>query len=90
MNVIGIKDIIRKDIPLHYREEFSGLAVLAVLNDMRSIQSESKIEFSLERTAFGTKQVGVKFIDAPDYPVIQAIRTLKEFILTMEKEGKLY
>lgn len=87
MRVISIKNIIRKDIPLHYREEFSGLAVL---NDMRSIESESKIEFSLERTASGKKQVEVKFTKAPDYPIIPAIRTLKKFILTMEKEGKLH
>lgn len=87
MDIIAIKNIIRKDIPLHYREEFSGLAVIT---DMRSIESESKIEFSLERTPFGTKQVEVKFTKAPDYPVIQAIRTLKEFILNMEKEGKLH
>ncbi len=87
MNVIKIKDITRKNIPLHYREEFSGLAVL---NDIRSKESESKIEFSVERTAFGTKQVEVKFLKAPDYPVIPAIRTLKEFILQLEKEGKLH
>lgn len=86
MRVISIKNIIRKDIPLHYREEFSGLAVL---NDMRSIESECKIEFSLERTAFGKNQVEVKFTKVPDYPIIPAIRTLKEFILIMEKEGKL-
>ena len=87
MNVITIRNITRKDIPLHYREEFSGLAIL---DDMRSKESESRIEFSLERTPFGTKQVEVKFLKAPDYPVIPAIRTLKEFILKLEKEGKLY
>ena len=86
MDVISIKDIVRKDIPLHYREEFTGLAVL---NDMRSIESENKIEFSLERTPFGTKHIEIRFIEAPDYPVIQAIGILKEYILTMEKEGKL-
>ncbi|MCK5200079.1 MAG: hypothetical protein KAR21_17095 [Spirochaetales bacterium] len=86
MNVVTIKNIIRKDIPLHYREEFSGLAVL---NDMRSMKSENKIEFSLERTPFGTKKVEVKFSKAPDYPAMQAIRTLKEYILNMDKEGKL-
>ena len=86
MNVVTIKNITRKDIPLHYREEFSGLAIL---NNMRSEKSESKIEFSLERTPYGTKQVEVKFLTAPDYPVIPAIRTLKEFILNLEKEGKL-
>jgi len=86
MEVIEIKDILRKDIPLHYREEFTGLAVL---NNKRAISSENKIEFSLERTPFGTKEVDIKFTIAPDFPVISAIRNLKEYILLMEKEGKL-
>lgn len=86
MEVLDIKNIIRKDIPLHYREEFSGLAVL---NNKRSETSENKIEFSVERTAFGTKDVEVKFSITPDFPVITAIRNLKEYILIIEKEGKL-
>ncbi len=86
MEVINIKNIIRKDIPLHYREEFSGLAVL---NNKRSETSENKIDFSVERTPFGTKEVEIKFSITPDFPVITAIRNLKEFILIMEKEGKL-
>ncbi|MCK5201647.1 MAG: hypothetical protein KAR21_25005 [Spirochaetales bacterium] len=86
MNVVTIRNITKKDIPLHYREEFSGLAVL---DDMRSQESESRIEFSLERTAFGTKQVEVKFLKPPDYPVIPVIRTLREYILKLDKEGKL-
>ncbi|MCK5672882.1 MAG: hypothetical protein KAH95_05885, partial [Spirochaetales bacterium] len=71
---------------LHYREEFSGLAVL---NNKRSETSENKIDFSVERTPFGTKEVEIKFSITPDFPVITAIRNLKEFILIMEKEGKL-
>ena len=86
MEVIDIKNIIRKDIPLHYREEFSGMAVL---NNKKSKLSENKIEFSLERTPFGTKEVGIKFTVMPDFPVIAAIRNLKEYILRIEKEGKL-
>ncbi len=86
MEVISIKNIIRKDIPLHYREEFSGLAVL---NNKRVETSENRIEFSLERTPFGTKEIEIKFSTIPDFPVITAIRNLKKYILVLEKEGKL-
>ena len=86
MQVIDIKNIVRKDIPLHYREEFSGLAVL---NNKKLELSENNIEFSLERTAFGTREVEIKFPETPDFPVISAIRNLKEYILSIEKEGKL-
>lgn len=87
MEVINIKNIIRKDIPLHYREEFSGLAVL---NNKRLETSENKIEFSLERTPFGTKEIEIKFSKMPDFPVITALRNLKEYILILEKEGRLH
>lgn len=86
MEVLDIKNIVRKDIPLHYREEFTGLAVF---NNKRLETSENKIEFSLERTPFGTKEVDIKFPAAPDFPVISAIKNLKKYILSIEKEGKL-
>lgn len=86
MEVIEIKEILRKDIPLHYREEFTGLAVL---NNKREQLSENKIVFSLERTPFGTREVDIKFEITPDFPVISAIRNLKEYILLLEKKGKL-
>ena len=86
MEVVNIKNIIRKDIPLHYREEFSGLAVL---NNKRAETSENEIDFSVERTPFGTKEIEIKFPIAPDFPIITAMRNLKEYILIMEREGKL-
>ena len=86
MNVIEIRNIKRKDIPLHYREEFAGLAVL---HNSKLNKTEDIIEFSLERTPFGTREVDVKFSTTPDYPALPTIRVLKEFILKLEKEGKL-
>ncbi len=87
MNVIEIRNIKRKDIPLHYREEFAGLAIL---DNSRLKRTEEVIEFSLERTPFGTKEVEVRFSVTPDYPAIPAIRVLKDYILKLEKEGKLH
>ena len=78
MDVINIINIQRKDIPLHYREEFSGFALLS---NRKLEENKIKMEFSLERTPFGTKQVKVKFPIAPDFPVLTAIKALKEFIL---------
>jgi hypothetical protein len=86
MEVISIKDIVRKDIPLHYREEF---VAYAVLHNKLSIENNIKIEFSLERTPFGTKQVDIKFPVVPNFPALSAIKSLKIRILEMEKEGKL-
>ncbi len=86
MNVVNIINIRRKDIPLHYREEFTGSAVL---RNRKLEENKIKMEFSLERTPFGTKQVEVKFPIAPDFPVLPAIKPLKEYILKLEMEGKL-
>ena len=86
MDIVNIINIQRKDIPLHYREEFSGSAVI---RNRKQEENEIKMEFSLERTPFGTKQVEVKFPIAPDFPVLPAIKPIKDYILKIEKEGKL-
>ncbi len=86
MDVINIINIKRKDIPLHYREEFSGSAIF---RNTKLEENEIEMEFALERTPYGTKEIEVNFPVAPNFPIIPAKKLLKEYILKFEKEGKL-
>ena len=86
MDVINIINIKRKDIPLHYREEFSGSALFRT-NKLE--ENELEMEFAVERTPYGTKEVEINFPVAPNFPIIPAIKSLKKYILKLEKEGKL-
>jgi len=86
MDVINIINIQRKDIPLHYREEFSGSALFRTT---KLEENEINMEFVVERTPYGTKEVEIIFPVAPNFSIIPAIKSLKEYILKLEKEGKL-
>ena len=86
MNVLEIRDITRKDTHIHYRQEYTGLAVF---DSRHSTSNESRIEFSLEKTPLGEVNVKVRFLSAPDYPLIPVLRNLKAFILNLEKKGQL-
>jgi hypothetical protein len=85
MNVLEIKNVTRKDIPLYYRREFFGSVVFEYLNS----KNEKRIDFSLENTPFGRIDVKVNFLEDVDYPLVPIVQSLKEYILDMDKKGGL-
>lgn len=85
MKVIHLKDLNKKDIPLHYRNEFSGRALLSGLGK----EIERNIEFIIERMPTGQKEITVNLMEDIDYPLAPIIKNLKEHINQLDKEGKL-
>lgn len=86
MKVLEIKDITKKNIPLHYRNDFKGSAVFEYIPQKRE---ESPVEFSLEHSATGDINISVKILSKINYPLLPAIKSLKAYILQLEKKGKL-
>ena len=86
MKVLGIKDIIRKDVPIYYRMFFSGCASLELLN---ASLVERQIDFSIEIKPTGVKEILVTLADPVDYPLIPLIKALKTAIDDLDKNGKL-
>jgi hypothetical protein len=86
MNVFAVKDIVKKDTPVHYRRLYTAKAVLELLKD---IKVEKKIEFTLEHSATGPIRVLVTILEDIDYPMVPVIAALKEFIGQLEKRGEL-
>jgi protein-tyrosine phosphatase len=86
MKIIEIKDIERKDIPLHYRNEYTGKLVYVNTGNQHS---EKRLEFTVERSPVGTPTISVQILDDIDYPLVPAIRSVKSHILQLDKEGKL-
>ncbi len=85
MKVLEIKNLTRKDLPIYYRREFMGSVVLQYLNS----NSEKRIDFSLESNPFGHIEVKVNFLEDVDYPLVPIVKTLKEYILEMDRKGGL-
>jgi hypothetical protein len=86
MKLIELKELYKKDIPLFYRQEFSGLVVL---EDQNNKQVETKVEFIVERSATGETDIKVDLIEDVHFPVIPVIRSLKEHIRELDKKGQL-
>jgi 2-methylaconitate cis-trans-isomerase PrpF len=85
MKVISIKDMIRKDVPIYYRNLFTGVAVI----EMNNTQKNYRIDFSIETKPTGQKEINVNFIDSFDYPLIPINKELKNLINEMDITGRL-
>ncbi|TFG65286.1 MAG: hypothetical protein E4H36_00450 [Spirochaetales bacterium] len=83
---MGIKNLVKKDLPLEYRKIFSGEAVFEIT---ASSTLACTIEFSLERNAAGMTNIRVYFKNSIDYPLIPLMRALKAHIRALDTEGRL-
>ncbi|HUX51780.1 MAG TPA: hypothetical protein VMW73_13365 [Spirochaetia bacterium] len=86
MEVVEIRNIVRKDTAVFYRRAFIGDAVLAYAAD--NTQSR-RIEFVLEHTATSGVLVEITLLDTPDYPLIPVVEELKKHVTALDRGGKL-
>lgn len=85
MKIITIKDMIRKDVPIYYRNLYTGVAVL----ELTKGQSEHRIDFAIEHKPTGQKEISVTLIDQADYPLVPVTKELKKYIDTLDINGGL-
>jgi len=85
VTILSISNIERKENFIYYRREFTGTAAYEIPG--RTVQGS--IEFTIETTPLGKKDIHVKIIDQIDYPTIPLTKALKETIALMDSEGKL-
>jgi hypothetical protein len=86
MKLTQIADIVKKDVPLHYRNEYTANALFA-LNEGKSLAR--RIEFIVEMSPIGSKDIRINFVDPIDYPLVPILKSLKEEIHTLDKKGLL-
>ncbi|GHV83459.1 hypothetical protein AGMMS50212_07990 [Spirochaetia bacterium] len=85
MTISQIKDIVRKDVPIYYRRVYAGSAVLEFAGKKLNVV----VDWTIESTPFGTKEIAVTIADKVDYPLIPLIKELKAFIENLDNDGKL-
>lgn len=86
MTVQSIADIERVPLAIEYRRMYRGTAILAI-GDRPT--PGSRIEFALELSPLGGHEITVSFLESADYPLVPAIRLLKEHIKQLDKDGYL-
>jgi len=85
MNVVAIKDIVRKDIPIYYRLLYTGVTAI----ELSGKTADYRIDFSIEIKPTGKKEITVTFLDEVDYPLVPVMREMKKTIEFMHSNGEL-
>jgi hypothetical protein len=80
-----LKDIIRKDVPIYYKQFYNAVAEIELLGKV----VEATIEFSLETKPTGNKEVLVTIQRDVDYPLVPLTAALKKAILALDRDAKL-
>jgi hypothetical protein len=86
MTVLELKDIQKKDLAILYRREFTAVAAIQHIG---SHPLEKRVSFSIEHLPTGGTRIKVTFLDRIDYPLLPAIKSVKTFIDSLEREGRL-
>ena len=86
MKLLEINNIVKKDIPLHYRKEFTAEAIFSIAEDRLLTKN---IKFIIEYNHSGDFDVKVNLLEPLNYPLLPTLRMIKELIIDLEKRGAL-
>jgi len=86
MKLTQIADIVKKNVPLHYRNEYTANALFDAA-DGKSLSK--RIEFVVEMSPIGSKDIRINFVDPIDYPLVPVLKSLKEEIQVLDRKGSL-
>jgi len=86
MEILSLTEIVKKDIPLHYRNEYTGKILY---KSLQGGEEKTPIEFIVERSALGTLEINIEFKTPLDYPLVPALKSVKAYISSMDKKGEL-
>ncbi|MBO4508076.1 MAG: hypothetical protein J5747_05510 [Spirochaetaceae bacterium] len=85
MKVLELKNVHRDEGYIYYRRTFQADAVLEL--PLKTMQTP--VEFTIELSPLGTKDIDITFLDNIDYPLLPLTKSLKEIILSKDSEGLL-
>lgn len=86
MKFSELSEIVKKDVPLHYRNEYSAKANF---NSLDGKAIAKRIEFTVEMSPIGKKEIKINFLDNLDYPLVPIIKVIKEEIQVLDRKGLL-
>lgn len=86
MKFSELSEIIKKDVPLHYRNEYTAKAMF---NSADGKAVSKRIEFTVEMSPIGTKDIRINFVDNLDYPLVPILKVIKEEIQVLDRKGLL-
>ncbi len=85
MRVVELRDLRRKDSPLHYIKELTAVAVV----EWNEGRSENVVAITLEHRPIGPPDIEVRILDAVPWPIPAVIQSISDMIGELERTGRL-
>ncbi|MCQ2598407.1 MAG: hypothetical protein MJ181_11245 [Treponema sp.] len=85
MKVLEFRNLAREEGQIFYLRKYTCDAVM----ELPTSSLNAKINFSIETTPLGEKNIIIGFDEPLNYPVLPVKKALKDFILMQDKEGHL-
>ena len=83
MELVDLKEIVRKDSPIHYINEYHG----NIIYNVNGLTLSRRIEIIIEKTAFGSSTFQVHLGDKEPEELRSNMNLLIEFINEKYKDG---
>ena len=85
MKVLEFRNLIREEGQIFYLRKYSCDAIM----EITASSLEAKINFSIETTPLGERNIIISFPEPLNYPVLPVKKALKEYIIMQDLEGHL-
>ncbi|MDR1429664.1 MAG: hypothetical protein LBI85_05195 [Spirochaetaceae bacterium] len=85
MQVLDLRNIQHKDSPIYYRRFYAGTIVMEIMRQ----NVERDIEFTIETTPLGSKNIKVTFSGPVDYPMVPLLKEVKSYLDEFDRKGGL-
>ena len=85
MKIIGIQNIIRKDVPIYYKRFYKGTLIVELMKK----NDEIPMEFIIEHKPTGQIEITANLLQNIDYPLVPLIKELKNYIGELDSSRKL-
>jgi hypothetical protein len=85
MRVVELRELCRRESPVHYIKELTAVAVI----EWNERISESDISITLEHKPLGSPDVHVHLLESVEWPVLPVIHAIRDYVVDLERRGKL-
>lgn len=86
MKIKSLDNIHKKDSYLYYKLDFTADAVFEY--GSKPTEEKMPVAITIEKTALGEQKVNVSIIGHINYPMLMAIKALKEYVLVLVGQGQ--
>lgn len=86
MKVLELRELTRREAPIHYIREYTAVAVLESLGG----RAEVGIAFTIEQKPVGPSEITLRVLDPVDWPLLPIVHALRESVEELDKKGQLH